>query len=168
MNLYRSISTVFAASGLLLLCTLAPLPAQEVWVGDGNPDPNWSNGANWQDGSAPVSNADLHFQGSNQTTNNNDYTPTGYSIGSLTFDSNAAAFTLQGNPIIFFDNQANTITNNSTNTQTLAFSDLPSMVYRGVSSANDLVDLTIDAASGDINVTANVGLVKFQVQRVGI
>ncbi len=143
----------------MLICAATPLPAQEVWVGGANPDPNWSNAANWQDGSAPLSNQDLHFQGNNQTTNNNDYGPTGYSIASLTFDSGAPTFTLQGNPIIFFNaGSANSITNNSTSTQILEFTD--SGNFRGVTIAADH-DLTIDAAAGDFNIRSNVGLLNF-------
>ena len=147
-----------------LFVSSIPLHAVDTWNGNADPDNNWMTPANWVSGMAPLANADLHFQGSHQTTNNNDYSP-GLGIASLTFDSNAAAFTLQGNPIIFFNNFSNTITNNSTNTQTLSFTGNGG--YGGITSANDQTDVTIDAAAGNINVTCDIQLRKFLIATGG-
>src|ERR1700694_2971833 len=99
-NFFRPAFALLALILGLILCTALPLHAQtSFWIGGGttggNPDPNWSNPGNW-DG-YPSGTNDLVFAETNaQTTNNNDFSP-GLHINSLTFNSTAAAFTLQGN-----------------------------------------------------------------------
>jgi outer membrane autotransporter protein len=124
------------------------------WIGQGTTN-NWSDPGNWD--VYPTSPFDLIFATINaRTTNSNDFSP-GLSINSLTFNSSAAAFTLQGNPIGFFSSGTNTITNNSSNLQTLSFND--NAGESGITFGG--FDGTIDAANGDFNITSNVAIITF-------
>jgi autotransporter-associated beta strand protein len=91
--------------------TLGP----STWTGTAG-DGNWSSAGNWD--SAPVNGSNLIFAGtatSPSPTNDSDLT----SIGSITFDTSASAFTLAGTGGGANVNIAGGITNNSTNTQTV-------------------------------------------------
>ncbi|MEI6492586.1 MAG: autotransporter-associated beta strand repeat-containing protein, partial [Verrucomicrobiota bacterium] len=81
-----------------------------IWNGGG--DANWTTGSNWVGSSVPLAGADITFTGSSQTNVN---TGTNQTTGAITFDSAAAAFTINGNTITLGGNLAN----NSTNTQTI-------------------------------------------------
>jgi autotransporter-associated beta strand protein len=86
-----------------------------TWVGGTAPG-DWSTNANWQGGTAPGNGQTLAFGGAN-TTNTND-------IASLTalkinFNTGASAFTLGGNAISLSGSGLTSITNSSTNTQTI-------------------------------------------------
>jgi autotransporter-associated beta strand protein len=65
-----------------------------LWDGGGS-DNNWSTAANWDHDAVPVFPHALTFAGSTRLNNNNDLGA--ITIGSLTFDSAAGAFTLGGN-----------------------------------------------------------------------
>lgn len=118
--------------------------AVTTWDAGASPDTNWSNNANWDQN--PVSNDVLVFQGG--TTPNNNDLDTDYDTGTLTlgafaaggfrFDPGAAAFTLQGNAVNF---SGKSITNNSTNTQTIGFD---------LQFDNAVGGPTVDAANGDV------------------
>ena len=82
-----------------------------VWTG--SVDGYWTNAANWG-GTAPVAGDTLVFTGSTALLTTNKYA-TGTAFSSITFDSNAGSFTLNGNSFAL----AGTITNNSANLQTL-------------------------------------------------
>jgi outer membrane autotransporter protein len=150
----RSQWTFLALLGASLICLAPLLRGQSVWVG-GGPNTNWTTAANWQGGNFPTSGADIEFQGSVATTNNNDYFP-GLSINSLAFNPNAASFTLQGGGINFFNSGGtNTITNNSPNTQTLAFdSNAPS----GGITNGGVPSVIIDAAAGGFVINTDIVL----------
>ncbi len=144
----------------VLLLSLAPARfalAQSVWIGASATTSNWSDPANWQANNIPQSGADIHFQGSNRTTNFDDNPPNGMSIGSIEFDANAASFSLQGLPVSFFGAGSSSITNNSTARQFLAFSD--NGAFGGITLGG--VGATIDAAAGDFQVTSNVRIYQF-------
>lgn len=107
-----------------------------IWNGGG--DGNWTTGSNWVGGSVPLAGADITFTGSAQTNVN---TATNQTTGAITFDSAAAAFTINGNTITLGGNLAN----NSTNTQT-------------INSAIEInADRTIAANTGNL-VLGNVAL----------
>jgi hypothetical protein len=145
----NSLSSRLALVLALSFCVAAPLRAQEVWVGGGT-TVNWSEGANWQSGVAPVNGNDVHFQGSNKTTNFNDLN---LALQSLSFDANAAAFTLTGDTL---GTRSGGITNNSSQVQTLSFTIPPppgANLYQGLVV---LANQTYTAASGDFNITADV------------
>jgi outer membrane autotransporter protein len=157
----------FAAFTLAALFVFtAPLHAfqnDEVWTGGGG-DANWSTAANWSGPTMPPTADDfLHFAGSIRTTPNNDFSAN-FPVDQILFDSGAASFTLQGNAVAFFDvtnPRTNLIQNNSTNLQTLDFSN------NGGSGANagilfGGVPGTIDAASGNIRLNIlNIELQSF-------
>lgn len=134
-NLVRPLNLIFLS---IVIFTAVPVYAQSSWLGGGTTN-NWSDPGNWDN--YPSSNSDLIFATQNlRTTNTNDFAP-GLSINSLTFNANADSFTLQGNPIGFFSG-TNSITNDSSNLQTLDFN----------ASIKVDTDLTINAASGDIQI----------------
>ena len=89
-------------------------PVGEVWTG-ASPTNNWATGTNWASGVAPLTGDLVTFAG---TSNNIVNMESSYSIGALTFSTNAASFNIT--------NAANTltltgsVTNNSTNAQILS------------------------------------------------
>lgn len=86
--------------------------ANLTWSGGGG-NSSWSTGTNWA-GTAPVANDALFFGGSTQLVNSNNLT-SNTAFAGMTFNSGAGAFTLSGNAITL----NGTVTNNSTNTQTI-------------------------------------------------
>ena len=120
--------------------------AVDVWNGNSILTSFWSDNANWVGGVAPVNGQDIAFMGSNRTTNNNDLVQ---NQNSLTFQANAAAFTLQGNTLFLLGGG---MTNNSSNVQTLDFT-INVAGWTGI--ALD-ASQTWNAASGGFNVLSNV------------
>lgn len=111
------------------LIFLAALHTAEaaIWTWNGNGGSlNWSTVGNWDEGSAPVSAAttDLVFAGTNNTgtavapLNQNIATP--FLLNSLTFGSSAGSFFLGGGALRFDGGATNTITQNSSNAQSIA------------------------------------------------
>ena len=147
----------------------APVHGQNIyWTGQGA-DNNWSTANNWDPAITPLSNQDLKFAETNARTSNvNDIggSVVGYSAASLEFTAagpaanisgatvNAAAYTLTGNPLAFFNaGSANTITNNSTHLQTLSFSD------GGFGGIDVFVpNVSIIANNGNFSITSNIAL----------
>lgn len=72
-----------------------------IWTGDGG-DVNWSTAANWDNNAVPVFPRALTFGGSTQLTNHNDLSS--ITISSLTFDSAAGPFELDGNDVTLSGN----------------------------------------------------------------
>src|SRR2546423_8366722 len=112
---------------LFALVFLAAIPCAQAgsWTWDGNGgNANWNTGANWG-GSAPTSSSttDLTFAGTNNTgtalvpLNQNIATP--FQLNSLTFSSTAGSFFLGGNALSF-TGASNTITQRSSNAQSIA------------------------------------------------
>jgi autotransporter-associated beta strand protein len=72
-----------------------------LWTGLGA-DNNWSTAGNWDQNAVPVFPIGLTFAGSTQLTNNNDLSS--ITASSITFDSVAGAFDLNGNDITLSGN----------------------------------------------------------------
>jgi outer membrane autotransporter protein len=89
--------------------------------------------------------------GSTQPNTNNDILPN-QSYSSITFDSNAAAFTLAGETIGM---NSGGIINNSTNLQTLSF-NIPDPAFPEFQGILVQQDQTWNAAAGDLLISANV------------
>ena len=86
---------------LVALAGASAIAAVKTWSGAGADD-MWSTGANWGGGAAPANNDDLVFTGAARTNPTNDLWGAGgmpRGVNTITFDANAAAFTLVGNPI---------------------------------------------------------------------
>jgi hypothetical protein len=140
--------TFTESTGVLTFQEAVGRPPVTTWDGSGTDD-LWSNADNWD--VEPLTNDDLVFDGSTQTTNTNDL-DTGYDSGTLTigafaidsiqFAPTAGAFTLQGNAI---DYSNRTITNNSPNTQTF---DLQLQIDE------DVGGLTVNTAAGDVVINS--------------
>lgn len=111
-----------------------------TWNG-GGANNDWSSGANWDGGAAPASATDttLEFAGITRLAPNADAP---WSLGGITFNPDAGAFTLTGSGLELAD--GGFVTNNSTNTQTISNSiNLP-----GAS--------TWDTSGGDLYVTSAI------------
>jgi autotransporter-associated beta strand protein len=141
---------LFSALVGLIIFSAQSLRAQDVWNGLGG-DNKWSTGGNWVGGVAPVSGQALEFMGSTQPNTNNDILPN-QSYSSITFDSNAAAFTLAGETIGM---NSGGIINNSTNLQTLSF-NIPDPAFPEFQGILVQQDQTWNAAAGDLLISANV------------
>jgi len=76
---------------------------------------NWSVSGNWTSGTAPVGNDSLAFGSTTIASSTNNLTA-GTQINGITFNSGASVYTLSGNQITL----GGSVTNNSTNTQTLS------------------------------------------------
>lgn len=109
-----------AAAVIISVWGVNAAQAGTTWDG-GGADDNWGTSANWNpDGPPPVgSTVDLIFDGSTRLTPFNNYTAFD-DFHSLTFAAGAGAFTVSGNSVDLFGK----IENYSTNTQTLALSDI--------------------------------------------
>ena len=98
-----------------LLCLFAASPLHgEIRTWDGGKDTDWSTKQNWDRQQWVRPGDDLIFAGSGGTANNND-TTAGTSYSSITFASNAAAFTLSGNSVTL----GGSLTNQSAALQTV-------------------------------------------------
>ncbi len=154
---------------VLCLTALSSIRAQAIyWTGQGGTS-NWSDPGNWDPSITPLGNQDLKFAETNaRTTNVNDIggAVVGYSAASVEFTAagpaantsgatvNAAAYTITGNPLAFFNaGSANTITNNSTHLQTLSFSD------GGFGGIDVFVpNVTVIANNGNFHITSSIAL----------
>ncbi len=67
-----------------------------IWTGLGT-DNHWSTAGNWDNNAVPVFPHAVTFAGTSKLNNNNDLA--GITVSSITFNSNAGAFTLNGNDI---------------------------------------------------------------------
>ena len=123
----------------LPVAILLPLAASDAlggsfkWDG-GGANSNWNTSANWAGNAAPApaTDVDLVFAGTAKLAPNNNHANAS-NFGSLTFDSTAGAFTLNGNAITLHGS----IANNSSNAQT--------------------IDLSLTLSSGAHSVTTNAG-----------
>jgi fibronectin-binding autotransporter adhesin len=147
----RTFRRVILGAGLLgfILATVWPAPAADkIWNGAG-PDRFWKTPGNWVGGVAPVAGDSLFFGGTTHTTTTNNFAAD-TAFGSLTFNSPAGFFTLNGNEIALGGN----VTNNQVVTpQTI---NLPLLL-----SATPVVDVT---PNGVLNlnsaISGNGGLLK--------
>lgn len=106
--------TIAACLAAILVVVGMPRPAhaQFTWSGGGSTD-NFTDATNWSGGVAPSTNGTFIFAGTSRLTPNNNLTLTG-ADNTMTFDSTAGAFAIGGGAI-----RMGTITNNSSNLQTL-------------------------------------------------
>ncbi|MBV9008708.1 MAG: hypothetical protein JO354_05990 [Verrucomicrobia bacterium] len=146
-----------------LCCVTVYAQTSYTWTGGGGNN-NWSTGGNWSGGNAPPNpQAILHFAGTTNTNTNNNLGAYGSGF-QIYFDSGAGAFTLNGNPINFYNygNNAPTIENDSTTLQTISLSQIDtensmslyaksgSMKFTSPFYLDNSTTLTINAASGNI------------------
>ncbi|MDF3056641.1 MAG: uncharacterized protein K0R17_856 [Rariglobus sp.] len=140
---HRSAATRTSGRRLgLLIAGAACSPAvatDYTWNGLGS-DNNWSSAANWLGGAAPANDTStqLFFAGSTRLLPSADAP---WSIGGLTFNSDAGAFTLGGSTLTLASGVS--VTNNATTTQTIATSGIV------LSEAS-----TWNAASGGLTVSS--------------
>ncbi len=108
---------------LSVVCCALPAFGQKTWTGLGDPDQNWSTGANWNGGTPPVATNTLTFAGSTNVITNNDFA-VNTAFNALTFSNNntganTGAFTLNGNAITLGGNITTTATTSGTLTDTI-------------------------------------------------
>jgi fibronectin-binding autotransporter adhesin len=140
-SLLPSLTRAFCAL-ILLGLVHAAFGAAWTWTGGGG-NGNWNSGGNWNTGGAPASSAttDLTFSGSTNTgtalipLNQNIASP--FQLNTLRFSNTAGSFFLGGNSLAF-TGAGNTITQDSTNAQSIANSI--------VASANATITLTLTGA----------------------
>ncbi len=141
---------------LLALATVFGAPAsaqaQRSWFG-GKAKNKWTQDNNW-DGSGSVAGADLVFGGtSNLTTDNNFAADTGF--GSISFESGAGGFVLNGAAITL----NGTVTNSGTNDQTinlgLVLSGTRTFTSTGATPGNVIVSGVMSGAGGIIKEGVN-------------
>ena len=151
-NLIRPLKWSCAA----LLAAALPAVAQTTQTWNGSVDANWSTSGNWFT-ATPVAGDSLIFDGSVQTSPNNDLTA-GTLIGGINFAPGASTFTLGGNQILL----QGTVQNDATNQlQTI---DIPLVLTNVVTfntvsndvnfiSGNDI--LVLGAVTGNGSLTKN-------------
>ncbi|MBJ7396907.1 MAG: autotransporter-associated beta strand repeat-containing protein, partial [Akkermansiaceae bacterium] len=107
--------TAWIVVGSLAILSAGPASAAtSTWDGGSGSNGNTATTANWAGDVAPVAGSALVFAGSTRLTPINTIS-TGTSFDSVTFSTNAGAFTLSGNAFYVATN----ITNSSSNTQTI-------------------------------------------------
>lgn len=122
--------------------------AQATWSGLGG-DNDWKTKSNWVDNKNPGKTDAIIFDGSLRPINNNDLN--NLSPPSLTFNSGATAFTLNGNAISLSGN----LINNSVNSQILNFAEIDLTGNR-----------TINTASGNISILSPI-TGSFGIEKIG-
>ena len=140
----------------LLVLASAPVSAATVWDG-GGADDNWSTDLNWDTDATPAADgtADIQFAGTTRLTPTVD-TNDPWAVKTMTFNSGAGAFVLDGNAISI-NGSGDVLTNNSSVSQTID---------------NDLVaggsgTKTFKANSGNIVINGNVNLINGITARSG-
>lgn len=151
---------------IILTPSLTVSAADRTWDGGSASGANWSSsdvfiiftytGANWNTtlamSGAPVDGDSLFFDGSTRTTNNNNLAAD-TSFAGLTFNSGAAAFTLNGNRISLAGN----VTNNSASLQTINLAlALPATRTFNAASGNIAVAGVISGPGGLTKTGSNV------------
>ena len=127
--------------------------AIKTWTGGGINN-NWSTGANWQGGVAPVNGDSLVFAGTTRLINNNDIP--GLSVQDITFNATAGPFILNGNSIDLSGGMVNNISNNDTDLQTINFSIfIVSTINFNTTPGNILVNGVIGVSAGGAGLTKN-------------
>src|ERR1700678_3080564 len=103
--MYNNIITRITLSAMVICLNLWGYPLAQastgIWTG-GGANNNWSTAANWNDNAEPIFPIGLTFAGTTGLANNNDLT--GITVSSITFDSAAGAFVLDGNDITLSGN----------------------------------------------------------------
>jgi fibronectin-binding autotransporter adhesin len=129
-------------------------PRGEIWNGNANPDNTWSNGLNWASGLSPIIGDLVTFAGTTQATPNME---SSYTNGSLTFDPTAGSFNIT--------NLANTltligsVTNNSTNVETVSVPVATTAVLTFNAASNSLVfSNTISGTGGGVTAVGTTNI----------
>jgi fibronectin-binding autotransporter adhesin len=135
MNVHASFQFILRAAGAAVLhCLPAGLACAQTWDG-GAGTGNWSEAVNWSGDTVPAaSGATIAFGGNVQTSVD---TQADRSVGSITFNSGASAFTLNHHTITLTAN-GTVVANSSTAEQT---------INSGIQLINNR---TISAASGNL------------------
>src|SRR4051812_27712534 len=108
--------------------------ATDTWTGTSSA--NWNDAGNWTGGNAPPLASDLLvFDGSTNTTTNNDFAAN-TNFGGIGFAATASSFTLGGNAVLL----SGDINDNSANAQSIT------------------LGLLLDGATSNVNVTAGGSL----------
>ncbi|MFA6356508.1 MAG: autotransporter domain-containing protein [Candidatus Omnitrophota bacterium] len=108
---------------------------------NGSASDAWDNSANWSEGIVPVAGDEVLFNGSTNTTVNHN-AAAGTSYASLTFESGAGLFNIEGNALGIAD--GGYIRNDSANLQT---------VSADVAAAGNM---TLNANAGDLSLTGDI------------
>ena len=117
-----------------------------TWDGGGG-NGNWSTTSNWN--FAPANSGSLVFSGSTQDAVTNDSLT---NVRSITFNNNAAAFTLSGNALTI----SGGVTNNSTSAQTIGLNlTLSAAQQFNAASGNLTVNGTIATGGNALTVTGS-------------
>ncbi|WP_338287257.1 autotransporter-associated beta strand repeat-containing protein [Luteolibacter sp. LG18] len=124
---------------------VAAMPASNTWIAAPT-SLNWSLAANWG-GYAPVNNAALTFGSSSATNLTNDLS--GLTLGGVTFNSGASAFTISGNAITLTGD----IANNSTTAQVLNL-DMTLVGTRTMTANTGAI--TLGGSLGDAGMNASI------------
>tara|TARA_Y100001933_G_scaffold265275_1_gene339428 strand:+ start:25828 stop:37062 length:11235 start_codon:yes stop_codon:yes gene_type:complete len=128
-----------------------------IWNGDDNANnTNFTNDLNWLHHAAPLAGDTIQFGGTIGTAVNMDQTAnTAYH--SITFNSDAQGFVLDGNAVGILD--GGSITNNSALTFSYDDGSGPDTVGQVILvDIKPSGDLTLDAAAGDISLYGNISL----------
>lgn len=119
--------------------------ATSTWMGGGETNSNWTNGQNWEGGSAPVAGNSLLFTGKLRPDPLNNFAG-GTSFAGITFDSSISVpFTISGNGIFLTGD----VVNNSMQLQTISALSGAGLTLSGA-------DRTFSAASGDMLIQSKV------------
>jgi autotransporter-associated beta strand protein len=130
-----------------------------IWDG-GGADNNWSTGGNWDNNVVPIFASSLTFSGTTRLNNSNDLS--GVSANSITFDSAAGAFVLNGNSLGLNGNITFNGTPASLVTQTINLPLTPSgnVVVETRTNGNVTLNGNITGANTELthNGVGNVGI----------
>ncbi len=154
MKFTLKFTSIATAAGLACLLSAGNLHAGNTWDGGGG-NGSWSDLANWDSNSTPVSPTLLTFGGTSQLASNNDLFAAATTFNGITFASGAGAFTLSGNSITL----GGGVTNSSSNTQTISLNLATGGTARTFTATTNNIDLTgIISGSGGVTA-AGAGIV---------
>ena len=102
--------SLFALTTGVMLLAVLPSAHAQTWSGNASGNNTWGNATNWVGSVAPVANGALTFNGTTQTTTNNNFAAN-TTFGTINFTNNGSAgqtgnFTLNGNAITLGGNIA--------------------------------------------------------------
>jgi autotransporter-associated beta strand protein len=126
----------------LLLLAALPLHAQ-TYTWDGDLSGNWNTAGNWLTSPVSGQNSILSFGSSVFTTTSNNLLPTPFVLNSMTFNSSAPAYTMNGNALQFVTNSSGvgpTIDSSSNSNLTInlnvVFGNTTSILGSGIGNIN--------------------------------
>lgn len=135
---FRWAAIAFAPLLVALLCTAVAQAATYTWTGSASG--NWSNGANWDKGTAPVAGSTLVFPaGASNLSTTNDLSA-GISFAKVTLSG--SGYTLAGNAIVL----AGTLTDSSTSGSNTIALNMSIAATRSIVVTNAAETLTLSGA----------------------